>query len=183
MLRKTILCLTLLSVFVLAARGAEQPSVYIEESQSWTVNDWILFTGLLGALGGGSRPQTIEIIHTFTKRCPQLAPTREREGVDFVVVLEREGGKSIFRKDNKYAVFTGAGDLVEVGSTHMASTAVSQACEAIMAKETGKAINRVGVAAFVGHGMPLRMRWWVTHLFVARPFRLPRPHSCGRRAA
>ena len=142
MLRKTILCLTLLSVFVLAARGAEQPSVYIEESQSWTVNDWIPFTGLLGALGGGSRPQTIEIIHTFTKRCPQLAPTREREGVDFVVVLEREGGKSIFRKDNKYAVFTGAGDLVEVGSTHMASTAVSQASGTIMAKETGKAINR-----------------------------------------
>jgi len=55
------------------------------------------------------------------------------------VVLEREGGKSILRKDNKYAVFTGAGDLVEAGSTRMISTAVSRACEAMMAKASGKA--------------------------------------------
>jgi hypothetical protein len=113
--------------------------VYIEESQSWTLNGWSPLTGLLGAFGGGSRPQTIEIIRTFTKRCPQLTPTRAREGADFVVVLEREGGKSIFRKDNKYAVFTGSGDLVEVGSTRMVSSAVSQACEAIMAKPAVKA--------------------------------------------
>ena len=55
------------------------------------------------------------------------------------MVLEREGGKSILRKDNKYAVFTGAGDLVEAGSTRMISTAVSRACEAMMAKASGKA--------------------------------------------
>jgi hypothetical protein len=54
-------------------------------------------------------------------------------------MLEREGGKSIFRKDNKYAVFTGEGDLVEAGSTRMVSTAVSQACEAIVAKAAGTA--------------------------------------------
>jgi hypothetical protein len=139
MIRKSILCLTLLSPFLSAEKAAEQPRVYIEESQSWTANGWSPFTGLLGALGGGSRPQTIEIIHTFTKRCPQLTPTRTREGADFVVMLEREGGKSIFRKDNKYAVFTGAGDLVEAGSTRMVSTAVSEACEAILAKAAGKA--------------------------------------------
>jgi hypothetical protein len=133
------LCLTLPSAFLSAARAAGQPRVYIEESQSWTVNGWSPFTGLLGAFGGGSRPQTVEIIHTFTKRCPQLRPTRAREGADFAVVVEREGGKSIFRKDNKYAVFTGAGDLVEAGSTRMVSTAVSQACEAIIAKAAGKA--------------------------------------------
>jgi hypothetical protein len=67
-----------------------------------------------------------------------------REGADFVVVLEREGGKSILRKDNKYAVFSGSGDLVTVGSTRMLSSAVSGACEAIRMKAGAAALDEGG---------------------------------------
>jgi hypothetical protein len=95
-------------------------------------------TGLLGALGGGDRPQTVEVIHTFSKRCPEVVVTRQREGSDFLVVVEREGGKSIFRKDNKYAVFSGSGELVKAGSTRMLGSAVAEACEAIRGKRGGQ---------------------------------------------
>ena len=138
MLRVAMVCAGLLASGPTLA-AAEQPRVFIDDSRSWTLNGWSPFTGLLGAFGGGDRPQTVEIIHTFTKRCPLVTPTRQRESADFVVVLEREGGKSIFRKDNKYAVFTHSGDLVKVGSTRMLSSAVSEACEAILAKKEGGA--------------------------------------------
>jgi hypothetical protein len=127
-------CVGFLALLASAAAAAEPPRVYIEESRSWTLNGWSPFTGLLGAFGGGDRPQTVEVIRTFSRRCPQVTVTRKREGADFAVVLEREGGKGIWRKDNKYAVFNASGDLVRVGSTRMLSSAVNEACEAIVAK-------------------------------------------------
>ena len=142
MFRNAIVWAASLAVLVSAGGSAQAPRVfprvYIEESRSWTVNGWSPLTGLLGALGGGDRPQTVEVIHTFSKRCPEVVVTRQREGSDFLVVVEREGGKSIFRKDNKYAVFNGSGELVKAGSTRMLGSAVGEACEAIRAKWGGQ---------------------------------------------
>jgi hypothetical protein len=92
--------------------------------------------GLLAA-GGGARPQTAEVINTFSKRCPAVTPTLDREKADYVVLLEHEGGKNVFRRDNKYAVFTASGDLVKSGSTRILGNAVGEACQAI----TGKAAS------------------------------------------
>jgi hypothetical protein len=93
--------------------------------------------GLLAA-GGGARPQTAEVINTFSKRCPAVTPTLDREKAEYVVLLEHEGGKNVFRRDNKYAVFTASGDLVKSGSTRILGNAVGEACQAI----TGKAASR-----------------------------------------
>jgi hypothetical protein len=134
MFRCVISCLSLFSIFAPAALWGQGPRVHLEASRSWTLNGWSPFTGLVGALGGGDRPQTVEILHTFTKRCPQVVLTRERENSDFVVLVEREGGKNIFRKDNKYAVFSRSGELLKAGSTRMLSSAVSGACDAITAE-------------------------------------------------
>ena len=70
MIQKTIVRLTLLSAFLAAARAAEQPRVYIEESQSWTLNGWSPFTGLLGRSGeeAGHRPSRSFILSQSAAR-------------------------------------------------------------------------------------------------------------------
>ncbi len=118
------------------AQGDPRPRVFIEQSESWALGGWSPFFGLLAA-GGGARPQTAEIINTFAKRCPAVTPTLQRENAAYIVLLEREGGKGLFRKDNKYAVFTAFGDLVKSGSTRMLGNAVGEACQAITSRTAG----------------------------------------------
>ncbi len=125
--------LTLLTPLLCSAQMKDPPRVYIEQSRSWAVGGWSPLIGLL-ATGGGDRPQTAEIMHTFTKRCPDVIPTLERAKANYVLLLEHEGGKSVFRRDNKYAVFTASGDLVKSGSTRMLGNAVGEACMAITGK-------------------------------------------------
>jgi hypothetical protein len=93
-LRPVVLLMPMLCV----GQTGQQPRVYVEQSRSWAVGGWNPLTGLLAA-GGGARPQTAEIIHTFTKRCPAVTPTLERGKAGYIVLLEHEGGKSIFRRD------------------------------------------------------------------------------------
>jgi hypothetical protein len=138
MLRRILLWTVVLTVAMPCLGQTErQPRVYIEQSRSWALGGWSPLTGLLAA-GGGARPQTAEIINTFAKRCPAVTPALEREKADYVLLLEHDGGKSIFRRDNKYAVFTASGDFVQSGSTRILGNAVSQACEAIMAKPASR---------------------------------------------
>ena len=134
MIRKCSAPLIVWIAFAASSHAADPPRVYVEDSRTWTMNGWSPFTGPLGSFGGGDRPQTVEILHTFSKRCPQVAPVRDRQGADFSVAIEREGGKGIWRKDNKYAVFTKSGELIATGSTRMLGNAVTEACQAIEAR-------------------------------------------------
>jgi hypothetical protein len=82
-------------------------------------------------VGGGARPQTVEITKSFAKNCPAVVPTLDRSQADFVLLIEHEGGKSVFRKDTKYAVYRASGDHLASGSARMVGTAARKACEAI----------------------------------------------------
>src|SRR4051812_10685935 len=57
--------------FSLALWGAETPRVYIEDSQSWEMKGGVGGTGdaFGGTMSGGARPQTAEIMKTFSERC------------------------------------------------------------------------------------------------------------------
>jgi hypothetical protein len=106
---------------------------YISDSQSWQMSGGF---GVGDASGGGfssggARPQTAEIIKTFHERCPDIHITNERERADYVVLLDHEGGKSIFLKDNKVAVFGRDGTSIHSGSTRSLGNAVKDACAAI----------------------------------------------------
>ena len=72
--------------------------------------------------------EKIEIIKTFTQRCPELVVTMDRTKAQYVVLLDHEGGKGYARKDNKIAVFKNNGDLVYTGSTRSLGNAVKDAC-------------------------------------------------------
>lgn len=116
------------------------PRVYIEESDSWEVESDPIFGGVDkkgrvtiggGAAKGGAKPRTAETIKRFSQQCKGVIVTMYKEKADFVVMLEHEGGKDLFNKDNKLAVFNKEGDLIVSGSFSRPRKAVDVACNAI----------------------------------------------------
>jgi len=116
--------------------------VFITDSQSWEVSgSW----GASGGSGGGhesggARPQTAEIIKTFSERCPTVVVTNKQGTANYVVTLDHEGGKGLARKDNKVAVFKRNGDSILSKSTRELGNAVKDACNAILA-DSGSAAS------------------------------------------
>lgn len=116
-----------------------QPRVFITDSESWemvghTAGAWNANGGgFAGETHGGARPQTAEIIKTFGERCPETVVNNRMEKVDYVVVLDHEGGKGFLRHRNKVAVFNRmSGDAIMSHSTLSLGNSVKDACEAIV---------------------------------------------------
>lgn len=83
-------------------------------------------------MAGGARPQTAEIIKTFGERCPDITVNNIQGKVDYIVLLDHEGGKGALRHKNKVAVFARvSGDSVVSKSTLSLGGSVQDACEAI----------------------------------------------------
>jgi hypothetical protein len=126
----------LLSAMLSASTTAQEspkPRLFIEESTSWEVNGSAgtdYGTGG-GVITGGARGQTAEVIKTFRQRCPEFTITNKRERADYVLTFDHEGGKRIWEKDNKFAVFDREGDAVESGSARSLGSAVKAVCEAL----------------------------------------------------
>ena len=140
----------------------EKPRVFITDSASWAMDGGVARAGVTAAIGaaigaaaggaegaatgaiaggvsgagssGGARPQRAEIMKTFGERCPQVTVTINRERADFVLILDHEGGKGFYRKNNKTALFNKDGDMIHSGSTRSLGNAVKDACEAITKK-------------------------------------------------
>ena len=115
------------------AMGADKPRVFIGDSDSWQMAG-----GGAGARGagagavkGGARPQRVEIMKTFSERCPQIIITIREGKADFIVFLEHEGGKGALRRDNKVAVFNQEGDMLFANSTRNLGNSVKDACGVI----------------------------------------------------
>jgi hypothetical protein len=118
----------------LFAQEKGKPRVFVTESQSWQMSGGFGGSqdGAGGAVSGGARPQTAEIIKTFGDRCKEATVTIKKEKADYIVILEHEGGKSFIRKDNKFAIFNGDGDAIKSGSTRSLGNSVKDACEAML---------------------------------------------------
>jgi hypothetical protein len=113
---------------------AEKPRVFITDSQSWEIGGYSGGSGGAGGamVKGGARPQTAEIVKTFGERCPQVTPNNKQEKVDYIVLLDHEGGKGFLRHKNKVAVFNRvSGDSIISKSTLSLGGSVQEACEAI----------------------------------------------------
>lgn len=112
------------------AISAERPRVYVTESNSWELGGGSS-SPFGGETRGGARPQTAEIVKTFSERCPDVVMNNKQERADYVVVLEHDGGKSFILRDNKVAVFNHDGDAIMSNSTRSLGNAVKDACTAI----------------------------------------------------
>jgi len=124
----------LILLFAVSAVAADNPRVYIEDSQSWEVKGGVGATdgSLGGSAGGGARPQTAEIIKTFGERCRNVTINNRKDKADYVVMLQHEGGKELISRDNKVVVFNRDGDSILSHSTRTLGNAVNDACSAIM---------------------------------------------------
>jgi len=107
--------------------------VFITDSRSWEMagSSGGSKSGFGGNFGGGARPQTAEIIKTFRERCPVVTITNNQTNARFIVLLDHEGGKKFYRRDNKVAVFNTQGDAIFSASKRTLGNAVADACEAI----------------------------------------------------
>ncbi len=130
-MKQLFLCSLLLCS--LAGLAADNPRVYIEDSQSWEMKGGVggVDGTVGGAASGGARPQTAEIIKTFSERCPNAIVNNRKEKADYVVMLQHEGGKDLVRRDNKVVVFNRDGDSILSQSTRSLGNAVNEACSAI----------------------------------------------------
>ncbi len=121
------------ALILITAAAAETPRVYVEESQSWEVKGGVGGTddALGGTMSGGARPQTAEIIKTFSERCSNVVVNNNKDRADYIVLLHHEGGKDLVRRDNKVVVFNREGDAILSRSTRSLGNAVTDACGAI----------------------------------------------------
>jgi hypothetical protein len=117
-----------------------RPRVFIEETSSWEVKGDPVYSstdkkGRVYVGGGGSQggavPRTAETMKRFAEQCTSVIVTRYKDKADFVVLLEHEGGRDLFNKDNKLAVFNAEGDMITSGSFSRPKKAVEIACKAI----------------------------------------------------
>ena len=131
--------LFLLAATGLIALGQEKPRVYVTDSESWEASGGFAGGGsrgagaTVGSSSGGARPQTAEIMKTFGERCPAVTVTLNRDKADYIVILQHEGGKEVFQRDNKLALFNKDGDMILSDSTRTMGNAVKSACERIRA--------------------------------------------------
>lgn len=122
-----------IALLTLLASAGEKPRVFITDSKSWEISGGFGAGGgvATGAVRGGAKPQTAEIMKTFGERCPEVVVTMKQERADYIILLDHEGGKALARKDNKVAVFNRGGDMIYSGSTRTLGNAVKDACTAI----------------------------------------------------
>jgi hypothetical protein len=116
------------------AQTPQKPRIFVTDSDSWEVSGGFGGNrdGFGGYQSGGARPQTAEIIKTIGERCKDSIVTIDKNKADYILILDHEGGKSVVRKDNKFAIFNKAGDAIRSGSTRNLGNSVEKACEAMM---------------------------------------------------
>ena len=144
--QKTLLIVMILFVpTVLPQAQTEKPAndqrirVFVTDSRSWEMagSSGGSKSGFGANFGGGGRPQTAEIIKTFRQRCPDVTITNNQSVARFVIVLDHEGGKKFYRRDNKVVVFNAQGDAIFSASKRSLGNAVAEACEAISRDRSG----------------------------------------------
>ena len=137
MLAALVVAMPLLTPRSSGANG--QTRIFVTESTSWSVSgEDVAHDGTGGgSLQGGAKPQTAEIMKTISKRreCQGIIVTINREKADYILLLERVGGRDLISKDNKMALFDREGDIVASSSTRSLGNAVKDACLAIQRRQ------------------------------------------------
>lgn len=114
------------TVFLLAAT-AEKPRIYIADTGTTEVTaDNLQITKT-------ASPQNIEVMKAFSKQCPSVTITGNREKADYIVRFYHEDLSPVtpFVKGNKVAVFSREDDLIFTDSSRLLNASVKSACAAI----------------------------------------------------
>jgi hypothetical protein len=120
----------ILFTFCSCAFAQDKPKVFVTNSDSWAAAGSLYGANGVasGMMAGGSSPQTVEVIDRFSKECPAVTVTNNKENASFIIVFDRDVAAA---RRNKIAVFKKNGDLLYSGKTHAVANAVKDACAAI----------------------------------------------------
>ena len=110
--------------------------VLVSDGESWEMGGgFAALTGDDFAAGNfifGARPQQVEMMKTMGDRCEAVTVTARLERADYVLIIERESGKGVAMKDNKWVLLTREGDMVDGGSTRALGNAAKDACKVFL---------------------------------------------------
>jgi hypothetical protein len=138
-LARTIITALAMSTILTAA---DKPRVFITESPAPQISGGGSVGQVKGSLSftGGTSPQNVEVMKTFSRRCRDVIVTANRDKADYIVRLDHEAisPTTLFVHGNKVAVFDKNEDLVYSDSSRLLSTAVREACSAITTRSTPK---------------------------------------------
>jgi hypothetical protein len=125
-------------ISVAAVSAAEKPRVFITESGAAQLTGEASVADTKGSLSftGGTSKENIEVMKAFSRLCPNVLITGNRDKADFVVRFDHEGinPTTPFVRGNKVAVFDRGDDLVYSESTRTLGTAVKGVCAALARK-------------------------------------------------
>ena len=128
--------IAVLALVVLTAAAAEKPRIFITEGGATQLSGEASIDDTKGQLNlmGGTSPQNVEVMRAFSKQCPGVTVTSNREKADFVVRFDRDEVSPItpFIRGNKVAVFNKSEDLVYSNTSRFIAPSVKGACEAIL---------------------------------------------------
>lgn len=126
----------LLAIAVCAsAETTSKPRLFITESGAPQAKGDAIVGDAKGSLAfiGGTSPENIEVMKSFSRSCSGVIVTADRDKADYVVRLDHEAinPTTPFVHGNKVAVFNSRQDLIYTNSTRTLSSAVKGACAAI----------------------------------------------------
>lgn len=120
---------------LLPAAAADKPRIFLTESQAAQLSGDAHVADVKGSLNltGGTSPQSVEVMKAFTKQCPGVTVTSNRDKADYIVRFDHEEASPItpITRGNKVAIFDKNDDLVFSSSTRLLASAVKQACAAV----------------------------------------------------
>ncbi len=124
-----------------AAAAAEKPRIFITESGAQQVSAETKLPEGKNVLTvtRETSPQNVEVMKAFSRQCPGVVITSNRDKADYVVRFDHEGANPtmFFTAGNKVAIFNKSEELVFSTSTRLLASAVKTACAA-MVREQGK---------------------------------------------
>jgi hypothetical protein len=130
-MRLVLLC----AVSAWFAAAADKPRIFFTESHPLQVSGEQLDASGKSTISvsGGSSPELTEVMKAFTRACPDVAVTSNRDKADYLVRFDHEGTNPTtpFTRGNKVAVFDKNEDLIYITSTRLLSSAVKDTCSAI----------------------------------------------------
>jgi len=130
-------CSALLTIAALSLLGAtaQKSRVFITESASPQAIGDATVGDAKGSLAftGGTSPQSVEVMKEFSRRCPGVVVTADREKAEYIVRLDHEAINPMtpFVHGNKVTVFNRNSDLIYSNSTRTLGSAVKETCAAI----------------------------------------------------
>jgi hypothetical protein len=114
----------------------DKPRVYVTDRDTWKESGWLVAAD--GKIAGGASGRTVrehtENVKTFSRACPGVIVTENKDKADFALVWDRTNWNETAWTgyQNNMAIYSRDGDLIWSGASHKMTTAAQDVCTAVL---------------------------------------------------